>query len=118
MKKMILIPALILMVSISAFAKKAPAPVKVVSRTMDVVYFKVSCEMIGASIEVIDENGNVINTAKVTDKKVIVDFYAEPSGNYTIHVVKNSKNEAINYSKVTPSRAQLASHNYVVIAQM
>jgi hypothetical protein len=116
--KKILIPALMMIVSVAAFAKKAPAPVKVVSRTMDVVYFKVSCEMIGASIEVMDADGNTILSSKVTDKKVIVDFYAEPSGSYTIHVVKNNKDESISYNKKTVSHSELASHNYITVTQM
>jgi len=118
MKKMILIPALVMMVSVGAFAKKPGAPVKVVSTMMDVVYFKVNCEMIGASMEVVDNNGKVLHTSKVTDHKVIVDFYAEPSGSYTIHVQKNGKDEVISYNKSSVSHAELASHNYITVTQM
>jgi hypothetical protein len=118
MKKMIVIPALILMISVSAFAKNAPAPVKVVSKMKDVVYFKASCEMIGASINVTDAEGNVIYTGKVTDHKVIVDFYAEPSGTYIIHVQKNDKDESITYNKSTVSHSELADHNEIIVTQM
>ena len=110
--------ALVLMMSASAFANKPGAHVKVVSKTMDVVYFKVSCDMIGASMEVYDANGTMIHTEKVTDKKVIVDFYAEPSGVYTIHVQKNGNDESIVYTKSTVSHAELAAHNYVSVTQM
>lgn len=115
---MMLIPALTLMMSVAAFASKPENPVKVVSRKMDVVYFKVSCEMIGASMEVVDENGKVIFTDKVTDKKVLVDFYAEPSGLYTIHVQKNDKNEEITFNKESVSHAERASANYITVTQM
>lgn len=118
MKKLILIPALILMVSVAAYAKKPGAPVKVVSTNMDVVYFKVTCEMMGAEIQVFDADGKMIHTAKVKEHKVIVDFYAEPSGVYTIHVKNNSKDEVINYSKETVSHSELAAHNYITVTQM
>lgn len=117
MKKTLTIAALVLMVSASAFAAK-PASVKVVSKSMDVVYFKVNCEMIGATIEVTDGNGNIIHTATVIDNKVLVDFYAEPSGEYTIHVKKNDKDEAITFTKSSVSHSELASHSFITITQM
>lgn len=115
---MMLIPALVLMMSVVAFAGKPEDPVKVVSRKMDVVYFKVSSEMIGASMEVFDSNGKMIHSEKVTDKKVLVDFYAEPSGVYTIHVQKNDKNEEITFTKETASGADHATANHITVTQM
>jgi hypothetical protein len=117
MKKIAMI-VLVLMVGAAAYAKKPGNPVKVVSKTMDVVYFKVSADMIGASIEVYDANGKMIDSTTVTDHKVIVDFYAEPSGEYTIHVKKDSNDNEIVYSKHTASHAELADHNTLVIHQM
>jgi hypothetical protein len=116
MKKM-LIPALVLM-SVVAFANKPENPVKVLSKKMDVVYFKVSCEMIGASMEVYDATGRKILSETVKDHKVIVDFYAEPSGVYTIHVQKNGKDESITYNKESVSHAERASATYVTVTQM
>jgi hypothetical protein len=118
MKKMILIPALVLMWSAAAFATKPENPLKVVSRKMDVLYFKVSSELIGASMEVYDQNGKMIYNEKVTDHKVLVDFYAEPSGVYTIHVQKDGKNEEITYTKESGSHAERASSNYITVTQM
>src|SRR5262245_27275082 len=112
MKKMMLIPALVLMSAV-AFANKPQNPLKVVSTKMDVVYFKVSCDLIGASMEVYDANGQMIYTEKITDHKVLVDFYAEPSGAYTIHVQKDGKNEEIIYNKESVSHAERASANYI-----
>jgi hypothetical protein len=118
MKKVMMMAAVVLTVSVSAFAGKPVPAVKVVSKSMDVVYFKVGCEMMGATIEVTDANGNVILTSKVTDKKVIVDFYAEPSGSYTIHVKKDGNDELIGYNKVSVSHAELAAHSFVTVTQM
>ena len=117
MKNLIIIAALVIVASSSAFASK-PATVKVVSKNMDVVYFKVSEDLIGAQIEIQDWTGKVIHTAQVTDKKVLVDFYAEPSGEYTIVVKKDGKSEVISYNKFTTSQAALADHYYVSVTQM
>lgn len=117
MKKMMLV-ALVLIMSTAAFASKPENPVKVVSRKMDVVYFKVSCEMIGALIRVYDETGRMIYTEPIKDHKVLVDFYAEPSGVYTIHVVKDGNDEEITFTKESASHAERASANYITITQM
>ena len=116
MKNIIIIAALVI-VSSSAFASK-PSAVKVVSKNMDVVYFKVSEDLIGAEIEIQDWTGKVIHTEQIVDKKVLVDFYAEPSGEYTIVVKKNGKSEQISFSKFTVSQATLADHYYVSVTQM
>ena len=116
MKKMMIVA--LVMMSASAFANKPGAHVKVVSKTMDVVYFKVSCDMIGASIEILDANGAVIHTEQVTDKKVIVDFFDEPSGEYTIHVKKDGNDESIVYSKSSMSHAELYAKDHVTVTQM
>lgn len=117
MKKTMLIPALVLM-SVAAFAAKPENPVKVVSRKMDVLYFKVSCQMIGASMEVFDSSGKMIHTEKIKDHKVIIDFYAEPSGAYTVHVQKDGKTEEIIYNKESVSHAERASAYHVTVTQM
>jgi hypothetical protein len=116
MKKMMLV-ALVMMVSASVFAKN-PHPVKVVSKSKDVVYFKVTSSMVGASMVIYDETGNVIHSAVVTGKKMIVDFYAEPSGSYTIHVTMNGNDQVIDYKKLSASHAELASHNHIEVIAM
>jgi hypothetical protein len=116
MKKLMIIAALVLSVSSSVFAA-SPSSVKVVSKSMDVVYLKVSCAMIGAEIEIHDSTGKVIHIANVTEKKVLIDFYAEPSGEYTIVVKKNGKEESISYNKLSVSHSELASHNFVTVVQ-
>lgn len=110
--------ALVMMTGAAAYANKPGSPVKVVSKAMDVVYFKVSADMIGASIEVYDANGKLIDSTTVTDNKVIVDFFAEPSGEYTIHVKKENNDNTISYNKYTASQSELADHNHLEIHQM
>jgi hypothetical protein len=115
MKKMMLVA--LVMMSASVFAK-TPHPVKVVSKAHDVVYFKVAVEMVGASVEVYDETGKMIYSDKVAGKKMIVDFYAEPSGSYTIHVKLNGNDEVIEYNKNSVSHAELADHNHITVTQL
>ncbi len=117
MKNLIIIAALVIVATSSAFASK-PATVKVVSKSHDLVYLKVSEDMIGAEIEIQDWTGKVIHTVTVTDKKVILDFYAEPSGEYTVIVKKNDVTTEIQYNKFTKSQASLADHNYMSVTQM
>ncbi len=114
---MMLISSLMLMTAV-AFANKPENPVKLVSTKMDVVYFKVSNEMIGASMEVYDHTGKMLHSEKVTDKKVLVDFYAEPSGVYTIHVLKNGNDQEIIFTKESPSQAERASAHHITVTQM
>lgn len=97
MKKIMMV-ALVMMVSASVFAKN-PQPVKVISKLKEVVYFKVNSTMIGASMEVYDANGHMIFSDKVSSKKMLVDFFTEPSGSYTIHVKKDGADEVIGYVK-------------------
>ena len=113
MKKMMMV-ALVMMVSGSVLANN-PAAVKVLSKAKDVVYFKVSCEMVGASLVIYDEAGNVIHSDVVTGKKMIVDFYAEPSGSYKIHVVKNGSEEVIEYNKLSGSHAEVTSQDHISV---
>lgn len=115
--KNIIIAALVILASTSAFASD-PSSVKVVSKKLDVVYFKVSEDLIGAEIEVQDWTGKVIHTEKVIEKKVLIDFYAEPSGEYTIVVKKNGKSEEISYSKYSVSQSLLANHDHISVTQM
>ncbi len=90
MKKMMLVAVVTMMINTAAFAKN---PVKVISKSNDVVYFKVTSSMVGASMVVFDETGKMIYSAVLTAKKTIVDFYAEPSGSYTIRLKKNGEEE-------------------------
>ena len=110
-----MLAAVVMMISTVAFAKN---PVKVMSKSNDVVYFKVASSMVGASMVVFDETGKMIYSAVLTGKKTIVDFYAEPSGSYTIRLKKNGEEQVIDYNKITVSHAELASHDHISVVQL
>lgn len=59
--------------------------------------------MMGASIEVRDQEGHVIATQEITHKKSIVDFYFEKPGQFTITITKGERQETFQYIKTTPS---------------
>jgi hypothetical protein len=115
MKKMLMVA--LVMMSASAFAKTHHS-VKVMSKMNDVVYFKVSSTMVGAFMEVYDENGTLIHSGKVTGKRMIVDFYAEPSGSYQIRLHLNGSEEVIDYSKNSGSHADISSSDHISVSNM
>jgi hypothetical protein len=115
MKKMLMVA--LVMMSASVFAKN-PHHVKVISKMNEVVYFKVDNSMVGAFIEIYDNNGALIHSDKVTGKRMIVDFYAEPSGSYKIHVHLNGSDQVIEYNKSSESHADLSSKDHVSVSQL
>lgn len=115
--KKVMIAVVFLVTVMSANANAPHNGVKRVAEGMDIVYLKVTCPMIGASIFVYNAQGEMIHTEVVRKRKVIVDFYAEPSGEYTIKVVKDGISETMTYSKTTESHAEMASEDFILIAQ-
>ncbi len=115
--KKIMLSVFALVVGLSAIARPSHPTVKKVAEGMDIVYLKISCPLIGGSIEVYNSSGELMHSEKVTRHKVIVDFYAEPSGEYTISVKKDGVTEELHYSKTTASHAERASLNYIAITQ-
>lgn len=117
-KAMVLVVVLVMMVQ-GAFASSNQSVdgIRVISEKMDVFYFKVSEELVGASIEVIDPNGKQILVDQVDNRKVLIDFYAEPSGEYTIHIKKDSKDVSVVYNKVSATHAERVEAGYVSINQ-
>lgn len=117
MKKVLLALAA-LMMSVGVFAKKDQPALRKVSERLDIVYLKVSCPMLGGTIEVYNAAGLLIHSQTITGHKVIVDFYAEPSGNYTIQVRRDNILEQVQYSKTTHSQSVHASLNHISITQL
>ncbi len=77
--------------------------VEVISTKLDVFYFKVSKEFVGATIEVISPTGEVILTEKVMHRKALLDFYMRDPGTYTIWMKKDGVEEKFSYQKTNSS---------------
>lgn len=85
------------------WASHKACPVRVLSIKSDIFYFKVDKIFLGATVEVYAQNGEIIFTEKVTNRKTIVDFYFEDPGTYTIRLKKDGKEEHFTYHKMNPS---------------
>lgn len=96
--------AFVLCLSTSAFAGTSPnSNVSVLSMKRDIFYFRVCPSLIGARIDVRDQEGQVIVSQEITHKKSIVDFYFEKPGQFTITITKGERQETFKYIKTTPS---------------
>jgi hypothetical protein len=102
-----LILTCILMTSIPSLAKnnktKTHSSVRVLAKRMDIFYFKVDEDIIGAEIEVYNDKGEKLITAVITHRHAIVDFFNENPGHYIIKINKGDFNESFDYEKFTPS---------------
>ncbi len=117
MKKLMVV-ALIAFVGISMSAEaKHEYPVKVLSAQLDVVYLKVSCSMIGGEIAIFNEQGVMIFHSMVKERKMIVDFYAEPSGVYHIKLMNANVADEVTYTKSTESAAVDQASQQIVVSQ-
>ncbi len=74
--------------TVSARETKSKDPVRIVSSRMDVFYFKLDKEFVGAELEIYSQDGVKILSQKIVRRKVLVDFYYENKGKYIIHLQK------------------------------
>ena len=89
---------------------KVKKPVQAVCR-MDVYYFKVAKEFLGADLVIYSGDRVQLLTQKVGRRKVLVDFYYENPGRYVIHFVKGDSTQEFNFTKesVCPETEKPAS---------
>ena len=69
---------------------------------MDVIYFKVDKEFLGAEIEIYSSEGVKLLSQKIVHRKVLVDFYYENPGKYIVHIVKGDVQKDFNFTKDVP----------------
>jgi len=81
---------------------KTPAHVHIVSKRMNVFYFKVDKEFLGADLEIYDMDGKKLFTQKVERRKILIDFYYEDAGKFIIFVKKGDTLEEFQFIKDTP----------------
>jgi hypothetical protein len=99
MKKFMVMTCMLLAgFSASIYGAKAKKPVQAVCK-MDVYYFKVAKEFLGADLEIYTGDGVKLLTQKVGRRKVLVDFYYENPGRYVIHFVKGESTQEFNFIK-------------------
>jgi hypothetical protein len=96
MKKIVFL-ACVMFVMCSGVLAKSKNPVSIVSTSSSVLYLKFQKSMLGATIEVTDEKGNVVFSQVVNNKKVLIDFYYNEAGKYKVKIAKGDNLETFSY---------------------
>jgi hypothetical protein len=73
--------------------------VKVLASKMDVIYLKVSDDLVGGSISVFDDHGTKVMELMIEKKRVLVDFYTERPGDYVIYIENKGHVVELDYHK-------------------
>lgn len=97
MKVLVSVFLFVAVFSIPAFAKVPHSSIKVLSTKRSVLYFRNSKDMIGATIEIENEEHNLIEAIVVEETRTIVDFFFLAPGNYTVRIKKDDKVYLIEY---------------------
>lgn len=69
---------------------------------MNVFYFKMDKEFLGAELEIFSEDSVQLVTQKISKRKVLIDFYYENAGKYIIRLKKGDELEQFSFTKDTP----------------
>ena len=94
------IVALIFFSSTVAVAGTGNDEINVVSsKYKNLFVFKTERKLVGAKVEVLSENGDVVTTNVLQKRKMIIDFCDVKFGTYTIRVSKGNKVKEYHYVK-------------------
>lgn len=80
-----------------SLANDIPSSLKVLSTKRSVLYFKNSKDMIGATIEIENEEHDLIEAIPVEKRRTIIDFFFLAPGAYTVKIKKDDKEYIIEY---------------------
>src|SRR5262245_27744242 len=94
----VLVMAFVLMVN-TVSAEEGGHTVKVIATKMDIMYLKVSAAYVGGSLVVFDNGGHKIMESHLDSKKIVVDFFNEVAGDYTVHIEKGGFSQDVKYHK-------------------
>jgi cell division protein FtsB len=83
---------------ISSFAGTDPNDIKEV-KEKNLFVLKANKKLLGANIEVLHSNGEVVTAQILTKRKMIIDFSDVKKGEYTIRITKGKQQEEFQYSK-------------------
>ena len=82
----------------TSIAGTNPVDVKEV-KEKNLVVFKATKKLIGASVEVIHSSGDVVTAQILAKRKMIIDFSDVKEGSYTIRITKGKQTEEFAYAK-------------------
>ncbi len=69
---------------------------------MNVLYFKIDKEFLGAELEIYSMDGKKLFSQKVEHRKVLIDFYYENPGKFIILIKKGDSQEEFEFIKDIP----------------
>jgi hypothetical protein len=98
MKKFILI-VLIAYLGNGIAEARGHNPISILS-TNGIVYLKFQKFMMGATLEIRDESGELIVNEKIVCKKIIIDFFYQKTGRYQIKIKKNDIEQLFSYESL------------------
>jgi hypothetical protein len=75
---------------------KAPR-VHVLCVRMNILHLKVAPELVGATLQIYNESGDLILSQPVIERKVLIDFDGQKEGIYKITIQKEEEQAVINY---------------------
>jgi hypothetical protein len=98
MKKITFLLSMII-VTTMAFSNgiKKTHPVHVLSARMNIVHLKLTRELIGATLEIYNESGELILRQVINERKVIIDFDGQQEGIYKIKIKKGADEDVMDY---------------------
>ena len=88
-------------VSIASNPPKISHHVHIISTSLDVFYFKIDHHYIGALVEIYNADSVMIWTHKMKHRKIIIDFFEVPAGDYVIKFTKHDKTEEFPFRKTS-----------------
>jgi hypothetical protein len=110
-----LIFTLLLFHSAQASHDPCEKAVEILSTKMDIFYFKLCKDYIGAVVEVQNQDSVVLVSKEIVGNKALIDFYFERQGKYLIKVKVAGKEETYEYEKLAPPPLAVADLDYHVV---
>lgn len=118
MKKILLLTCMLwAMLSATGRETKSKDPVLVAFVRMDIFYFKVDKEFVGAELEIYSQEGEKLFSDKISHRKVIVDFYYEDPGRYVIYLTKGVVRKEFNFTKDKPCPENERPTTFITVSQ-
>lgn len=97
MKPLVALFLVVAFFSAPAFGKDIDPALKVISTKRSVLYFKVSKDLVGATIQIENEEHDLIQSIPLDKRKMIVDFFFLAPGAYSVKIKKDNIEYNIEY---------------------
>lgn len=65
----------------------------------DLFIYKANRELVGATVEILSTNGELITSSQLQKRKLVIDFAGVHFGTYTIRIMKGQRKEEFTFIK-------------------